>query len=422
MNSIIITIGDELLIGQVENTNASWLANQLYSLGIEVKKYITIHDDKEQILRTLKFAEQNSDIVLITGGLGPTNDDITKLCLCEYFDTKLKFDEKAYENIKKLFAIRNFEITELNRNQAFLPEACKPVYNNCGTASGMWFEKLSENNSKKIFISMPGVPFEMKEMFEQIAIKLQNNVLTGAMFHKTVLTIGMGESFLADFISDWENSLPENMQLAYLPQPGIVRLRLTAKGNKKNDLIADVNHEINKLQKIIPDIIFGYDDDRLEKIIGDLLIKNNFSLSCAESCTGGNISHLITSVQGSSKYFKGSVISYSNEIKIKELNVKKEVLEKYGAVSEQVVRQMALGIREKYNTDFSIATSGIAGPGGATDTKPVGFTWIAVAGHDKVIAEKYFFGEHRGRNIQKTSVVALNMLRKILLKLLSEKK
>ena len=232
----------------------------------------------------------------------------------------------------------------------------------------------------------------------------------------------MGESFLADFISDWENSLPENMQLAYLPQPGIVRLRLTAKGNKKNDLIADVNLEIDKLQKIIPDFIFGYDDDRLEKIIGDLLIKNNFSLSCAESCTGGNISHLITSVQGSSNYFKGSVISYSNEIKIKELNVKKEVLEKYGAVSEQVVRQMALGIREKYNTDFSIATSGIAGPGGATDTKPVGFTWIAVACHDKVVAENFFFGEHRGRNIQKASVVALNMLRKILLKLLSEKK
>lgn len=417
MNSIIITIGDELLIGQVENTNASWMAKQINSIGIEVKKILTIHDDKEQILRTLKFAEQNSDIVLLTGGLGPTNDDITKLCLCEYFNTKLKFDERAFKNVEKRFKTFGFKVTQVNKNQAYLPEACMPVYNNSGTASGMWFEKKLEDDSKKIFISMPGVPFEMKDMFKQILLKLNNEVSTSAVFHKTVLTNGMGESFLADFISEWENSLPENMKLAYLPQAGIVRLRISAIGKCKNDLIDDVNNQINKLQNIIPHLIFGYDNDKLEEIIGNLLIKNNSTLSCAESCTGGNISHLITSVPGSSKYFIGSVISYSNDVKINELNVKKTDIEQYGAVSEQVVKQMAKGIREKYNTNFSIATSGIAGPDGATDTKALGLTWIAVATPEKVFAKKFLFGDDRGRNIQKASIFALNMLRKIILNL-----
>jgi len=410
----IISIGDELLIGQVVNTNASWIAEQLNLAGIEVQQITTVSDKKEHILKILARAFLRSDIILITGGLGPTKDDITKQTLCEFFNTSLVFNNEAYEQIRELFKARGFNVTELNRQQAELPANCIPLKNKNGTAPGMWF-----NKDGKIFVSMPGVPFEMKPMItEQVIPKLRKFHNSGFILNKTILTQGIGESFLAEIISDWEKNLPENFSLAYLPQPGIVRLRLTAKGNNKEKLIQEMNSFSGKLQEIIPDLIFGYEEDTLEEIIGKLLIEKNQTLSTAESCTGGYISHLITSVPGSSNYYTGSVIAYSNQIKENLLGVQNKTLIDNGAVSKQVVTEMALGVQKKFKTDYAIATSGIAGPDGGTEKKPVGTTWIAIATPGKkIIAKKYLFGEHRGRNIRKAALTAMNMLRKELIHL-----
>ena len=408
MNAEIISIGDELLIGQVINTNSSWIAQQLNRTGIKVYQITTISDSREQILNSIQEAQSRSDIILITGGLGPTNDDITKQVLCEYFKTSLIFNEQAYNDIKKLFKQRGFKVTKLNKKQAELPENCLPIRNTNGTASGMWFEK-----NGKIFVSMPGVPFEMKPMITDFILpKLTERFKTDVIIHKTILTQGVGESFLSDIISDWEEKLPDNIKLAYLPQPGLVRLRLSAIGKDKNKLQKQIDNRIVRLNELIHEMIFGYDDDTLEGIIGKLLKEKNKSLSTAESCTGGYIAHLITSIPGSSYYYKGSVIAYSNEIKKDVLGVKNNSLIKYGAVSEQVVTEMVTGIKRKFNTDFAIATSGIAGPDGGTIEKPVGTIWIAVATPEKLIAKKFLFGEHRQRNIRKTALSAMNLLRK----------
>ncbi|MCK4361637.1 MAG: CinA family nicotinamide mononucleotide deamidase-related protein, partial [Bacteroidales bacterium] len=366
----------------------------------------TISDKREQILKILARAYLRSDIILITGGLGPTKDDITKQTLCEFFNTSLVFNNEAYEQIYELFKARGFKVTELNRQQAELPANCIPLKNKNGTAPGMWF-----NKDGKIFVSMPGVPFEMKPMItEQVIPRLRKFYKTGFIIHKTILTQGIGESFLTEIISDWEKNLPENFSLAYLPQPGIVRLRITAKGNNKEKLIQEINSFSGKLQEIIPDLIFGYEKDTLEEITGKLLKDKNQTLSTAESCTGGYISHLITSVPGSSNYYIGSVIAYSNQIKESLLGVKNKTLIDNGAVSKQVVTEMALGVQQKFKTDYAIATSGIAGPDGGTEKKPVGTTWIAIATPGKkVIAKKYLFGEQRGRNIRKAALTALNM-------------
>jgi nicotinamide-nucleotide amidase len=408
----IITIGDELLIGQVIDTNSAWIAEQLNMIGIRVYQITSISDNREHILNTLKEAETRAEIILITGGLGPTKDDITKLTLCEYFKTKLVFNEEAYKNIENLFILRGFKVTELNRLQAEVPENCTPLMNSNGTAPGMWF---AQNN--RIFVSMPGVPFEMKTMMTgQVIPRLASMFDSVYIVHKTILTQGVGESFLAKTIEEWENALPENIKLAYLPQPGLVRLRLTAIGNDKTELLAILEEQDQKLRKIIPDFIFGYNDDTMELVVGMLLRKLKMTVSTAESCTGGYIAHLITEVPGSSDYFIGSVVAYANKIKKDELGVKAESLERYGAVSEAVVCEMAEGIRKKFRTDFSVATSGIAGPDGGTKEKPVGTTWIAVATPEKVVSQKFLFGEHRGRNIQKAALAALNMLRMELLK------
>ena len=408
MKAEIITIGDEILIGQIVNTNAAWMGEKMNSIGVHVAQMTTISDTREDILNALKSATDRADIILITGGLGPTKDDITKESLAEFFNARMVFNKKAFEDIRKLFDSRGFKMNDLNKQQAEVPDNCTPLQNTAGTAPGMWFEE-----NQCIYVSMPGVPYEMKPMItEQVIPMLRKKLGTDTIYQKTVLTQGMGESWIAEKISGWEDHLPSNVKLAYLPQPGIVRLRITATGNDKKQLEQQVEEEIIKLKKIIQDLIFGYDDDTLERIVGELLKEKNQSLSTAESCTGGYIAHLITSIAGSSDYYTGSVVSYVNHIKERELGVNKEYLEKHGAVSETIVRQMAEGVKKKYKTDYAIATSGIAGPAGGTKEKPVGTVWIGIATPEKTLAQKFKFGNSRERNIRLTAVYALNMLRK----------
>ena len=405
----IISIGDELLIGQVVNTNASWMGELLNRNGIKVKQIKVIADDKKDILNSIDNSFKSADIILLTGGLGPTKDDITKHTLCEYFDTKLVFNEDAFSRIKEIFRLRNFKVSAVNKAQADLPESCTPLKNINGTASGMWFEK-----NEKVLVSMPGVPFEMKPMMENEVIpRVKAKFKTPVILHKTIMTQGIGESFLAKKIEDWENSLPQNIKLAYLPQPGIIRLRLSATGENKIKCEQIIAELIEKLKLLIGDLIFGYDNILLEEAVGESLKLHQKTVATAESCTGGYIAHLLTSIAGSSSYFKGSAITYANEIKENILGVSHEDLEKEGAVSETVVKQMAIGAHKKFETDYAIATSGIAGPDGGTEDKPVGTTWIAIAGPDGVLAEKHHFGEHRGRNIRRAALTALFMLKKI---------
>ncbi len=413
MNAEIISIGDELLVGQVVNTNATVMAAKLHSIGIGVGRITAIADDGNEIKHALDEAKTRADIILLSGGLGPTRDDLTKKTLCEYFQTGLVLHEESLENIRRFFANRGFELTERNREQAEVPANCDPLVNHNGTAPGMWFE-----SDGRIIVSMPGVPFEMEGMMDDYILpRLRKNHNDVVVVHRTVLTHGMGESFLSDIISAWEEALPENIGLAYLPQPGIVRLRLTGKGKDWQTVSDQIDEEISRLQKLIPDLIFGYEDESMEEVVGVGLIKAHRTLCTAESCTGGYIAHLITSVAGSSRYYKGSVVAYSNEIKEKILGVKSLSLEKYGAVSEEVVREMAEAARLKFGTDYAISTSGIAGPDGGTIEKPVGTVWIAVASAKGTLTQKFLFGEHRGRNIRRAALSALNMLR---LKTISE--
>ncbi len=413
MKAEIITIGDEILIGQIVNTNAVWIAQQLNVIGIKVIQHTSTSDDQEAIIATLKAAEARADFIFITGGLGPTKDDITKHTLCTYFNCSLIFHEPTYKHICSLFEKRNLVVTEVNKMQAEMPTACTPMFNSQGTAPGMWFEK-----SEKVFVSMPGVPYEMKAiMIDEVIPKILKQFKLPDIVHKTILTQGIGESWLADKIKDFENNLPKHIKLAYLPSPGIVRLRLSAYGGKKEELEKEVGNQVSLLQQIIPQYIFGYGDDTLEQIIGRLLIEKNKTIATAESCTGGYIAHRLTSVPGSSAYYIGSILSYANEVKIDELGIRLNDIEKYGAVSEQVVSAMANHVRKKLKTDYSIATTGIAGPTGGTTEKPIGTVWIAIATENGVKTKKLQLGENRERNIHMTAVYAFNMLRKEILNL-----
>ncbi len=405
----IITIGDEILIGQTVDSNSAWIAQRINSLGISVHKIISIPDQRKRILKELKEAMGSSDLVIITGGLGPTKDDITKSTLAEYFDSPLTRDEELLNHIKKFLHGKGVEMNEFNKNQAIIPEKCRPITNHYGTAPGMWFEQ-----DGKICISLPGVPYEMKEMMDRYVLAdLKKTMHGGAVYQKTVLTQGIPESHLATILSDWENNLPGNIGLAYLPSPGMVKLRISShdpSGNQKKNRRL-VEEYVGQLAGLIPEHVFGYDQDTMEKVVGELLVQRKQTLSVAESCTGGKIAHLITSVPGSSGYFKGSVVAYSNEIKEKILKVKRESLNKHGAVSEQVVLEMAHGIRKIFGTDYSLATSGIAGPAGGSKQKPVGTTWIAVETPSISNARRYDFGDNRERNILKAALSALNLLR-----------
>lgn len=410
MTAEIITIGDELLIGQVIDTNSAWIAAMLNQHGIGVNQITSISDKREHILTTLKEASQRANLILITGGLGPTRDDITKTTLCEYFSTGLVFSEIAYEGVSRLFRNRGLPVTDLNRQQAMVPENCTLIPNSNGTAPGMWFEK-----NEVIYVSMPGVPFEMKAMMENEVLKRLAGKSSYNIIHRTILTEGIGESFLAAKIASWENNLPSEIKLAYLPQPGIVRLRLTAKGTDKQILEKELQDSVDELYKLAGEYIFGEGEETLQNITGQLLKKYGKTLATAESCTGGYLAHLITGIPGSSEYFKGSVIAYANEIKVKMLGVNPETLAKHGAVSEETVKQMADGIRSKYKVDYAVATSGIAGPTGGSPEKPVGTTWIAVASSSGTIAKKFMLGDHRERNIQRAAITALSLLRKKIL-------
>ena len=404
----IITIGDEILIGQIVDTNSAWIAQQLNQIGVKVKQISSVSDNKEHILKALSEAEERSSLILITGGLGPTKDDITKHTLCEYFNTQLVFNQEVYNNVEKIFSLRGKTVSETNRHQAEVPSNCIPIENKLGTAAGMWFEK-----NVKVFISMPGVPYEMKGMMENILLdKIKSHFTTPSIIHRTILTQGIGESYLADMIAEWEEALPSNMKLAYLPSLNMVRLRISASGENKERLEEEVSKQAVSLQSIIKEYIFGFETDTLEGVIGKLLLENKQSLATAESCTGGYIAHLITKVAGCSEYYKGSVIAYSNEIKTMELNVNPNDLQQYGAVSREVVEQMAKGVKEKFNTDYAIATSGIAGPTGGSIEKPIGTVWIAISTPTGVVSEKYLFGDNRLGTIQRATLTALHMLQK----------
>jgi nicotinamide-nucleotide amidase len=410
----IITIGDEILIGQIVDTNSAFIATLLNMSGLSVKQISSVSDNADHIIKALDEAKSRADVILITGGLGPTKDDITKKTLCKYFNTAIRFDEGAYNNVERIFASYGREVTPLNRLQAEVPAICTVLNNPYGTAPGMWFDV-----NDIIYVSMPGVPYEMKHMMqEEVMPKIKKRFALPCIIHKTVLTQGVGESFLSELISNWENSLSEQkIKLAYLPSIDTVRLRLSIKGNDENELNEIIDKKIEELKLIIPQYIIGYEvygqeRETIEQIAGKLLREKNKTVATAESCTGGYIAHLITKIAGSSDYYKGSVIAYSNQIKQLELGVSETILKEHGAVSKMVVEQMASAIRKKMDTDYGIATSGIAGPTGGTDKKPVGTVWIAVASQKGVVSQKFLFGKIRERNIQKAANAALTMLKK----------
>lgn len=418
MQAEILTIGDEILIGQITNTNSVWIAQQLNFIGIKVVHMATVSDDKTAIIKAFDDAASRADFVFITGGLGPTKDDITKKTFADYFNTILEIDMDVLTTVQSFFSKRNRELTETNRAQALVPKGCFVIENKNGTAPGMWMKK---NNT--VYISMPGVPYEMKAMMEEIILpKIKSENTLPFIYHKTVLTQGLGESFLADKVENWEDALIlKNIKLAYLPQPGMVRLRLSTTGNNFELLKANIDSEIEKLKSIIPEYIFGYENygestPTLETIVSELLRKNKLTVSLAESCTGGFIASLFTALPGSSEIFNGCMVPYQNQIKHELLQVDKEVFKQFGAVSEECVVQMAEHARKKFHTEYALATSGIAGPSGGTEEKPVGTVWVAISSSEKTVAKKFVFGDNRQRNIQMTANAALNMLRKILLK------
>lgn len=406
----LLTIGDEILYGQITDTNSQWMGTELSNIGVKVIRKTTVGDEEQEILNAFAEAEQRADIILITGGLGPTSDDLTKPCLCQYFKCGLKLNSEALAEVTEFFKSRGRELTEVNRQQAALPEACEKVTNAVGTAPGMWFSK-----DKKVFVSMPGVPHEMKKMMSDIILpRLKKEFQTPFIHHKLIRTVGIGESFLADKIASWEKSLPPHVKLAYLPSLGEVKLRLTSSGKSESDLKAESQELIEKLKPLAGEYIFGYDNDPLEVVIGNTLKEKKLTISVAESCTGGYLSHLITSVPGSSEYFLGSMIPYAYEIKMRQLGVKPEILEKYGAVSEPTISEMASVVRARFSTDIGVATSGIAGPGGATPEKPVGLVWIAYSDRHQTVTKKLQLSKDRMINIRMASVAVLNLIRQSL--------
>lgn len=410
MNAEIITIGDEILIGQIVDTNSAWMAIELNTIGIKIIQITSIPDHPDHLVEALDNARKRAELVLMTGGLGPTKDDRTKKVLASYFSSELIIDKPTLEHVTSFFRRRNLEVTQLNKDQALVPECCTVLSNPVGTAPGMWFE-----DKGVIFVSMPGVPYEMKQLMKDEVLPRLTALSKGiSIVHRTIQTVGIPESFLAKQLEEWEDALPEHIHFAYLPSIGLIRLRLSAFGVDKQLLESEIELQVKILEQLIPEAIFGYGDVVLAEVVGRLLKDKNAMVAVAESCTGGLISHDITSVAGSSQWFKGAVIAYSNEVKEKILGVDQEVLNEYGAVSKQVVIQMAEGVKKIMGTDYSIATSGIAGPDGGTSEKPVGLVWIAVSGPTETRACVFNFAQNRERNIIRSSVTALDLLRLML--------
>ena len=428
MTAHIINIGDELLIGQVVNTNASWMAEELNKRNIKVTNISVISDGADDIRTQLDRSLSEADVVLITGGLGPTKDDITKTVLCNYFGDTLVRHQPTYDNVKKFFDRRGLPFTEINQAQALVPSKCKVILNEVGTAPCMVFTipqatfkqpspKKTDTSAEKIVISMPGVPFEMKWLMQNSVLPLLEERLgSQAIVHKTILTFGIGESFLADKIADWEDALPAHIKLAYLPEAGKVRLRLSAYGADKAQLEQEVAERIEMLKLIIGDNIYGYDDETISSVIGKLLNQKGATVATAESCTGGLIGNMITEVSGSSAYYKGGIVAYSNELKERLLGVRHETLEQYGAVSEETAIEMARGCLAVTGADYAIATTGISGPTGATEEKPLGLVYVAIASREEVVCNRYVFTTTRQQHQQRTANQALFDLYKQLTK------
>ena len=414
MKAAIVTIGDEILIGQIVDTNSAFIAKSLDRIGVEVHEMISISDDKQHILETFLKFQNKVDLVLITGGLGPTKDDVTKKTFCDYFDDELIVDQAVLSHVTKL--IEGFykrTITQINKDQALVPSKCTVLHNEVGTAPGMWTKK--ENT---VFVSLPGVPFEMKYLVEnEIIPKVVREYERPYILHKTIMTYGRGESAVAEQIEDWENSLPEFIKLAYLPAPGRVRLRLSARGTDKEFLEKSIEENVISLTKIIGDIIVGFDDDEtLETVVGRLLKQQKKTISTAESCTGGNIAQLLTSVSGASKYFKGSIVSYATETKISVLGLSEKLIKEHSVVSAEVAKQMAINVKNLMKTDYAIATTGNAGPTKGDSNAEVGSVFIALATPNEVIVEEFNFGQPREKVIDRAVNKSMEMLRKEILK------
>ncbi|MBP6432695.1 MAG: CinA family nicotinamide mononucleotide deamidase-related protein [Ferruginibacter sp.] len=420
-NASIITIGDELLIGQVIDTNSAFIAQQLNKVGIAVKRRVAVGDNWDEIWNALDEQQQHADIIIITGGLGPTADDITKPLLCKYFNGEMIVNEDVKQHVINIFTKLNRPIIERNLMQAEVPNTCEVLFNKRGTAPGMWFSKPHPTSPKGeekkiIFISLPGVPFEMQGLIvEEVIPKLLNQFSFPHIAHRTLLTAGVGESFLAEMIKDFEEALPPHIKLAYLPNFGMVRLRLSTSGINKTEVENEVDNYFNQLQNLVTQYLVTNEDEPMEKVVAKLLLKNNKTIGTAESCTGGYISHLITAMAGSSAYYKGSVIAYAYDAKENLLGVDKSELLAKGAVSESIVTQMTQGALKNLNVDYAIAVSGIMGPGGETPDKPVGTVWIGVGNANEIVTQKLHFRFDRQRNIQLTASTALNMLRQFIL-------
>lgn len=403
----VITIGDEILFGQITDTNTQYISEQLALIGIKTIRKSSVGDNENDILGVLSEAINRADVIIITGGLGPTKDDITKHTLCKFLGTDLVIHEATLAHVRSFFEKRGKPMLEINNQQAAVPRICEVLFNDVGTAPGMWMIY-----NEKIIISMPGVPFEMKFLMQnRVLPKLKSHIKTPFIYHKMIHTVAIGESFLAETIKDWENNLPVHIKLAYLPSLGIVKLRLTAIGENKEKIISEVEQLVEKLEKLVHPHIFGYDfESKIEEVVGKLLLSHNKTIATAESCTGGYLASLITSISGSSAYYKGSVLAYANEVKINVLDVNKLDLETEGAVSEKVVKQMALNVRLKLNTNIGISISGIAGPSGGSEEKPVGTVWIGYSDEKNTFAQKFIFGNLRENNIKLASIYALNIV------------
>jgi nicotinamide-nucleotide amidase len=407
----IITIGDEILYGQILDTNTQWISLELDKLGIKTVRKSSVGDQKSEILQIFKEAAERADVVFITGGLGPTKDDLTKKILAEYFECELAMHPVALKDVTEFFAKRGRELSDINRDQALLPTKAEFIRNVQGTAPGMWF-----NEKGVIWVSMPGVPYEMKNIMEQEVLpRLVKHFKTPVIFHKVVKTVGIGESYLSELIESWELQLPAHIKLAYLPSIGIVKLRLTAVGEDLTLLKSEVEAELTKVNPLIRSFIFGYEKDELAEVIGRLLINQKATLSVAESCTGGHLAHQFTQNPGSSAYFIGGILSYANQVKIDQLGVSSQILVSDGAVSEACIQAMAVGVQKRLGSTYALATSGIAGPDGGTEEKPVGTVWIALAHETGVITRKLTLGGTRMQNIYLSSLACVNLLRKYLL-------